>query len=493
LANNTAASRGGDCYGTVNSYGYNLIENTTNCALSYTTSGADATTDLTGQDPLLSSLADNGGPTNTQALSVDSTAIDAGSCTAIDASLITTDQRGEARDSLCDIGAYECTTIWYNDSDGDGYGDAATSITACAQPSGYVTNATDCDDTDSANYPGAVEVCGDGIDNDCNGNSDEGSAWYADTDQDGYGDAATSITACAQPDSYVAEATDCDDTDAESHPGQYDECTTEADEDCDGANDSCEGNEGALCTDGIDNDADGLTDCEDEECGGLNTACMDSDSDGVMDENDAFPNDATESNDTDGDGIGDNADCDDSNAANYPGATEICGDGIDQNCDELDPVCASEVNLDDDGDGIPDTTDNCPLLANADQLNTDSDTDGDVCDSDDDGDGVADAADAFPLNASEFNDADGDGTGDNADFDDGNSINDADEVNNSGDEQGTPTTGDTPVIPVIGDADTDSSGGCSLFIQHKSNASPLTTLMGLLPFGFFLLLRRKTT
>ncbi|MDE0978258.1 MAG: thrombospondin type 3 repeat-containing protein, partial [Arenicellales bacterium] len=72
---------------------------------------------------------------------------------------------------------------------------------------------------------------------------------------------------------------------------------------------------------------------------------------------------------------------------------------------------------DTDGDGLSDSLDNCADIANSDQLDTDSDDDGDVCDNDDDGDGVLDADDAFPLDADESVDTDGDGIGDNADPD----------------------------------------------------------------------------
>src|SRR3989338_2924483 len=53
--------------------------------------------------------------------------------------------------------------------------------------------------------------------------------------------------------------------------------------------------------------------------------------------------------------------------------------------------------LDDDRDGIENDKDNCPGVANKDQLNTDGDSLGDVCDDDDDGDGVSDSNDAYPL------------------------------------------------------------------------------------------------
>ena len=69
--------------------------------------------------------------------------------------------------------------------------------------------------------------------------------------------------------------------------------------------------------------------------------------------------------------------------------------------------------LDLDQDGIHNLLDNCPLTANIDQLDTDGDGEGDVCDTDDDGDGVLDTDDNCPLTANADQlDTDGDGTGD---------------------------------------------------------------------------------
>jgi hypothetical protein len=60
-----------------------------------------------------------------------------------------------------------CPT-WYEDADGDGFGDPASApFVACALPPGYANNTDDCDDTNADSYPGAPEVCGDGATNDC--------------------------------------------------------------------------------------------------------------------------------------------------------------------------------------------------------------------------------------------------------------------------------------------------------------------------------------
>jgi trimeric autotransporter adhesin len=65
-------------------------------------------------------------------------------------------------------------TTWYADEDGDGYGDNSNSILTCEpSPEGYVTNNTDCDDTNPNINPGLSEVCGNGIDDNCNSEIDE--------------------------------------------------------------------------------------------------------------------------------------------------------------------------------------------------------------------------------------------------------------------------------------------------------------------------------
>ncbi len=108
-------------------------------------------------------------------------------------------------------------------------------------------------------------------------------------------------------------------------------------------------------------------------------------------------------------------------------APEVCN-GIDDNCsgatdegfvdNDKDGV-ADCVDTDDDGDGIEDTKDLCPLASDPSQTDTDSDGKGDVCDEDDDGDGKVDSKDICPLDADPAQtDTDNDGKGDVCDDDD---------------------------------------------------------------------------
>ena len=87
----------------------------------------------------------------------------------------------------------------------------------------------------------------------------------------------------------------------------------------------------------------------------------------------------------------------------------------DRDSDGIQDWVEALTQSDDDFDGVDNSADNCVSVSNADQLNTDGDSEGDVCDNDDDNDSVADASDAFPLDVTESADADGDGIGNNAD------------------------------------------------------------------------------
>ena len=95
------------------------------------------------------------------------------------------------------------------------------------------------------------------------------------------------------------------------------------------------------------------------------------------------------------------------------------GDGINNSIDNC-PSIANEDQADADADGVGDVCDNCIAISNSNQLDTDGDGIGDLCDTDDDGDGCLDSSDAFPLDPSECSDNDGDGLGDNVDPDDDN-------------------------------------------------------------------------
>ncbi len=80
----------------------------------------------------------------------------------------------DGRDNDCDNLVDEGVTVpFYADSDHDGYGGSSTTISACEAPAGFVGIPGDCDDTAADVSPGATEVAGNGIDDDCDGAIDE--------------------------------------------------------------------------------------------------------------------------------------------------------------------------------------------------------------------------------------------------------------------------------------------------------------------------------
>ncbi len=284
---------------------------------------------------------------------------------------------------------------WYGDSDGDTYGGDQYTASACTAPGGYVANADDCDDLDATSYPGAAEAC-DERDNDCDGTVDEGvqSTWYADADGDGYGDAATTAEACTAPAGFSGNGDDCDDTQAATNPMAYELCDG-TDNDCDGNTDEDDAvntstfyadadgdgygdaaSSTAACTAPTGHVSDG-TDCDDDAASvnpGAAEACdaIDNDCDGDTDEDDAVDA-ATWYGDMDGDGYGgiwltstsctqrggfaSNADdCDDTQAAVNPGATETCN-SLDDDCDgTVDEGVESTWYADSDGDTYGDAS-----------------------------------------------------------------------------------------------------------------------------------------
>ena len=108
-----------------------------------------------------------------------------------------------------------CTpSEFYADNDGDGFGDITETVAHCTTPPGYVSNNTDCNDSDAATYPGAEEICNE-FDDNCNGDIDEGLSifvLYYDNDNDGYGNILIdTITCLTEIIEFVADSTDCDD------------------------------------------------------------------------------------------------------------------------------------------------------------------------------------------------------------------------------------------------------------------------------------------
>ena len=262
------------------------------------------------------------------------------------------------------------TSTWYLDADLDGYGGDSLSVESCEEPDGFVEDRGDCNDLDASSHPGAEEVC-DGVDNDCDGVSDEDDAvdaltWYVDDDGDGYGTTLSTATACDPPAGYSMHDGDCDDADPGYHPGASEtDCTDPNDYNCDGSVgfDDVDSDGFAACEDCDDTDAD-VNDDAVEVCDAVDNDC-----DGLIDDADpSITGGSTWYGDSDGDGHGGQQfqqvacaapagfvaaadDCDDLNAASYPGASEIC-DASDNDCDgDVDEGVGSTWYQDADADG----------------------------------------------------------------------------------------------------------------------------------------------
>jgi hypothetical protein len=294
-------------------------------------------------------------------------------CRPLDAAI------NHAADEVCDGVDNNCdgqVDEGAGDFDGDGIGD-------CVDPDDDDDgdpDTADCKPLNSLIFHGQVEAC-DGIDNNCDAQVDEG---FADFDVDGLKD-------CVDPDDdndVDPDTTDCQPFDARINHAAQEVC------------------------DGVDNDCDGQIDEGD----------LDHDQDGVMDCVDT---------DDDNDGDPDATDCQPLDPAIRHGAQELC-DGIDNNCDALIDEGFNDfdadgtkdcVDTDDDNDGDPDTADcrpqnaaihhaaqeacdgqdnDCDAQVDEGFVNTDGDAQADCVDPDDDNDGDPDTADCRPLDKDVF-------------------------------------------------------------------------------------------
>lgn len=220
--------------------------------------------------------------------------------------------------SIISMSVTGCSTVYYADADNDGFGSTADPGTPyCNPPSGYVTNNTDCNDANNNIKPGAQEVCdANDVDEDCDGLKDDADAsvtgkltYYPDNDHDNYGSSTASGTAyCNPPAWYTTNKTDCNDANSNIKPGGQEVCdASDVDEDCDGQVDDNDASVTGKITYYPDADHDNF---------GSSTAI-----------GTAYCNPPAwhTTNKTD---------CNDANAAIYPGKAEICN-LVDDDCDLL--------------------------------------------------------------------------------------------------------------------------------------------------------------
>jgi hypothetical protein len=225
---------------------------------------------------------------------------------------------GDGVDSNCDG-----TELCYVDADGDGFAageltiESADAYCTSVGEAGAEAPRGDCDDSDAAINPDAIEVVADGVDSDCDGLEQ----CLADLDDDGYTDATGATVGSDDSDCDDSgeglesdPATDCDDSAASAYPGATEIVADGTDQDCDGM-ETCY----------VDGDGDGHAETTGLTMASVGLDCSDDGAAGV-----GIPAD----------------DCDDDDVSTYPGATESIADGKDQSCDGYE-LCFADA----DGDG----------------------------------------------------------------------------------------------------------------------------------------------
>ena len=228
--------------------------------------------------------------------------------------------------------AAEFSMIVFGDVDNDGDTDAfaASYVGGDDDGDGWTKEEGDCNDADTGIRPTEDELASNGIDDNCDGLTDDGTDT---SDQDG--------------DGFSAADGDCNDHDDAVYPGADEVLGNFIDDDCDGTADDG--------TDESDQDGDGAPiswgDCDDTN-GQVYPNASDGSDNGIDDDCDGVVDGGTSDADADGDGYSVlDGDCDDSRAELFPGADEA-RDGMDNDCDgEVDEDFGNRIWLN-DGSGV---------------------------------------------------------------------------------------------------------------------------------------------